>query len=286
MTLMFGRLHSELFDAVKDDESAILGLPNLRRINQKDQALQPKPDGPGGDHGIINMEAAVQPRRRNVGVPNVWQSIFKSEEWLNAIIDDYGANPVLIGPNLDQLGLPPDHRKDKMIYALLHTADLSGDVRYITSDRFGPEQNEDTLFFHCLRDGYKYNRPERKITFADIGVVLNIREPIDNIETVPLRKDLKELVASHDQKLQSQYSFFAEENIKIVESPEIISLGGPIFTLSGIGPVLALNLACFEKRLQFIFEETEGCGWSVAAMEDDVKYANHSTIVSAFQLKP
>jgi hypothetical protein len=39
MALMFGRLHSELFDAVKDDKFAILGLPNLRRINQEDQAL-------------------------------------------------------------------------------------------------------------------------------------------------------------------------------------------------------------------------------------------------------
>ncbi|KAG2421573.1 hypothetical protein HFD88_005548 [Aspergillus terreus] len=286
MALMFGRLHSELFDAVKDDESAILGLPNLRCINQEDQALQPKPHGPGGDHGIINMEAAVRPRRRNVRVPNVWQSIFKSEEWLNAIIDNYGANPVLIGPSLDQLGLPPDQRKDKIVYALLHTADLSGDVKYITSDRFCPERNEDTLFFHCLRDGYKYSRPERKITFADIGVVLNICEPIENIETVPLRKDLMNLVESNGEKLQSQYSFFAEKKIKIVESPEIISLGGPIFTSSGIGPVLALNLAYFEKRLQFIFQETEDCGWSVATMEDGVNYANHTTIVSAFQLKP
>ena len=70
-----------------------------------------------------------------------------------------------------------------------------------------------------------------------------------------------------------------------MESPEIIGIGGPIFTTSDIGPVLALNLDCSNERLQFVFQETEDCGWSVDNMEDGMNYANHSTVVSALQLK-
>ncbi|KAE8384243.1 hypothetical protein BDV23DRAFT_189403 [Aspergillus alliaceus] len=187
MALMSGRLHSELFDAVKDDESGILGLSNLRRINQEDHTLLPAP--------------------------------------------------------------------------------------------------QDTLFFCYLRDGYKYNRPERSITSRDIRVTFNIRDPIENTETTPLWKDLKKLVESDGhQKLQSRYSFFMEGKTKTVGSPEIISLGGPVFTSNEIGPVLALNPAPFEERLQFIFQETEDSGWSVATVEGDMNYANHTTIVSAFQV--
>ncbi|KAL5362271.1 hypothetical protein BJX96DRAFT_177005 [Aspergillus floccosus] len=238
-----------------------------------------------GESETINVEPTVRPRRKNIGLPNVWGSIFKSEKWLNAIIVNHGANPVLIGPNLDEIGLPPHQRKAKIIFALLHTADLSGDVRYATSDQCCRKQSEDTLFFRSLRDGYKYNRLERKITFADIGVILNICEPIENLEILPLWKDLKELVEGDGEKVQSQYSFFAEEKIKIVKSPEIIGIGGPILTTSDIGPVLALNLDCLKERLQFIFQETEDCGWSVDTMEDGMNYANHSTVVSAFRLK-
>ncbi|KAF7591297.1 hypothetical protein BBP40_001673 [Aspergillus hancockii] len=228
--LMFGRLHGELFKAVKADGSGILGLSNLRRIHEDNQAFLPKPHGPEGESDTIYVKPTVQPRRKNIGVPNVWGSIFKSAEWLNAIIDDHSANPVLLGLNLDEIGLPPDKRKKRIILALLHTADLSRDVKYITSDQCCCKQSEDTLFFHCLRDGYQYNRPKRKITFADIDVILNIREPIENIEILPLWKDLKKLVESDGKKLQSQYSFFAKEKIKIVESPEIVGIGGFQFT--------------------------------------------------------
>lgn len=51
-------------------------------------------------------------------------------------------------------------------------------------------------------------------------------------------------VESDGEKLKSQYSFFAEEKINILESPEIVGIGGPIFTTIGIGPVLALNPDC------------------------------------------
>ncbi|KAL4889251.1 hypothetical protein BDV59DRAFT_119897 [Aspergillus ambiguus] len=108
--LMFGRLHGELFDAVNADGSGILGLSNLRRINEEDQALLPKLPEPDGECALINVEPTVQPR------------------------DNHNANPVLVGPNLDEIRLRVGQRKDKMIFALLHTANLSGDVKYITSD--------------------------------------------------------------------------------------------------------------------------------------------------------
>lgn len=211
-----------------------------------------------------------EPRKTDELHGALWRAIFKSDQWLNKITE-IGANPVLIGANLENFCFPGKPREPKSVYIVLHSDDRYDEVRYHRE-----------LFFQCLWEQHQFNEKRREIRFP-WGITLNVSEPLyyQESEFLKLKKrNLRQLFSYKDKQLRSQYSFFRDKEIKILQPPHIIGLGGPVFTLKALTPGYALNLFQFGEKIQFCFKRAGVRQIRATAWEDP-----RSSLVTVFKYR-
>jgi len=125
----------------------------------------------------------------------LWDSIFGDYKWLNNIVQDLAANPILVGTRLDS----------KPAYMVLISGDISGDVTY-TKD----------LFFSSLKP-HKHVEGAGEIIF-DYGITLNIADILQCPEVIPV--DIQKLLYDGDEP-RSTYSFWKDADcaLGVLEPP-------------------------------------------------------------------
>jgi hypothetical protein len=127
----------------------------------------------------------------------LWDSIFGDYKWLNDIVEDFGANPILVGTRL----------KSKSGYMVLLSGDISGDVTY-TKD----------FFFSSLKP-HKYIECTGEI-ILNCGITLNIADILHCPETIPV--DIQKLLCDRDEP-RSTYSFWKDPDcaLRVLEPPSL-----------------------------------------------------------------
>ncbi|KAL4862031.1 hypothetical protein BDV12DRAFT_179470 [Aspergillus spectabilis] len=204
------------------------------RIRPRQEQLAPE--------GQLQQSVPNSPDSRKI-----WGTIFQDNKWLDKLTTELNAMPVLIGPNLHEIHLPPSQRKQKDVFAVLCSADISGDVRYTIP-----------TLFKSLREGCELDLRSSKLYFKDINVTISIIEPLHAVEWVGMElQDLKRLVQFNDGQLQSRYSFFPEAEVKLVSHHDIRGVGGTLTNMDSIDPILALSLRHQNKELQLKFERKD-----------------------------
>ncbi|PVH90886.1 hypothetical protein DM02DRAFT_546924, partial [Periconia macrospinosa] len=175
-------------------------------------------------------------------------------------------NPVLIGANLKNFYFPGKPKEPKSHYMVLHTGDMSGKVECYKE-----------LLFQSLWEERKYNEKKGEIKFP-WGITLNVSEPLHaSGEFLRLnRRSLRRVFSFHERQLQSQYSFFRDKQIKNLQAPQIIGIGGTVSTLKALAPGYALSLFQFEEKIQFLFQRAGGRPLRATAWEDGI----HSPITA------
>jgi hypothetical protein len=115
------------------------------------------------------------------------------------------------------------------------------------------------LLFQCLWEEHQYNKKKEEIKFP-WGITLNISEPLHaSGEFLRLNKRrLRRVFSFHEGQLRSQYSFFRDKQIKDLQPPHIIGIGGPVSTPKALARGYALSLFQFEEKIQFLFQKAGG----------------------------
>lgn len=128
---------------------------------------------------------------------------------------------------------------------VLHSGDISSKVDYYKE-----------LLFQCLWEKHQYNEKKEEIKFL-WGVTLNISEPLHALgEFFRLNnRRLRRVFSFHEGQLRSQYSFFRDKQIKDLQPPHIIGIGGPVSTPKALARGYALSLFRFEEKIQFLFQK-------------------------------
>jgi hypothetical protein len=164
-----------------------------------------------------------------------WSAIFRSDKWLIKIINEIStANPLLIGPELDKFSFD-NHKRSERFYVLLHSGDRYGEVMFHMES-----------FFESLHE-HNYDESRHEVIFQ--WGVLNICEPLYQLDTIRLDNDRLKRLFSLEGQLQSQYSFYKSKEIRNLLPPHILHRDVPIDGLDGC----AANLFQGDKLLQFFF---------------------------------
>ncbi|KAB8070468.1 hypothetical protein BDV29DRAFT_160415 [Aspergillus leporis] len=178
----------------------------------------------------VNAQAAFEtpPREYDQPVQGLWSAIFKKEDWLRQVTE-LGGNPVLIGPRLGDVHLVNDYRRMPKIHMVLHSGSMSFDVSTKPMRK---------LFILCLKEGIVHHESCEdcaEITAGD-DLTVDVSEPLRGHEWLEIQtRRIKQLFTYNNKCLQSQYCFFNDKTIKLLQPEEI---GQYKFWLSRTGGVL------------------------------------------------
>jgi hypothetical protein len=166
----------------------------------------------------------------------LWNSIFKSDKWLQEITRLQG-NPLIFGTMLDKVG-------EKKTYMTIHCGDKIKDPDFRWE-----------LFLECLHRPYKYNPHTREIKFR-WGITLNVSE-IESPED-PIMLSDKELLRllnfKNTAQPTSQFSFYDSKQIFTLQQCHIIGLGEPPYYSKALKYGYAVNFQHRNKTTQVVFE--------------------------------
>jgi hypothetical protein len=169
----------------------------------------------------------------------LWNSIFKSDQWLQEITRLQG-NPLIFGSMLDKVG-------EKKTYMTIHCGDKIKDPNYRWE-----------LFLECLHRPYKYHPHTREIKFR-WGITLNVSE-IESPEDPFLLSDKKLLrLFSFKNTAQptSQFSFYGTKQIFTLQPCHIIGIGEPPYYSKALKYGYAVTFQDRNTTTQVYFENKQ-----------------------------
>lgn len=145
----------------------------------------------------------------------LWATIFKSEDWLLHIIQQYNVKPVLIGFQIPSIGQKnSDSSKESCLMLKI----------------LGPptwfKEEEMQLFLNCLREYEGYPtmfglRLQGGITLHMSAVAGNFESESDMVPTAWQWKS--KLFNQHDGHISTYYSFYGSDKVQLLRSNNIIT---------------------------------------------------------------
>jgi hypothetical protein len=195
--------------------------------------------------------------------PALWNSIFKSDRWLNIARTEFKCSPVLLGCDLSAFR---PHRASNRLYLALIANDYSGDLRF----------RKDELL-ESFQDGAKYDDNNYEVHFPS-GIVVNIYEVITGFETAEL--PLEKLFSRERSGVHTEYCFYDKMVIGSLGPADIIGLRGPAHKWRDFKYGGAIRVP-YEGKIKQYFIQAKGKRELWVAKRDD-----KSKLVSSFSKEP
>jgi hypothetical protein len=195
--------------------------------------------------------------------PALWNSIFKSDRWLNIARTDYKCCPVLIGCDLSSF---QPHRASNRLYLALIVNDYSGDLRFCKDE-----------LLESFQDGAKYDDDKYEVTLPS-GIVINVYEVITGFETAEL--PLERLFSCEKSGVHTEYCFYEKKVIGSLGPADIIGLQGPAHKWQGFEYGGAIRVP-YDGKIKQFFVQAKGKKELWVVKRDD-----ESKLVSSFSKEP
>jgi hypothetical protein len=195
--------------------------------------------------------------------PALWNSIFKSDRWLNIARTEFKCSPILLGCDLSAFR---PHRASNRLYLALIANDYSGDLRF----------RKDELL-ESFQDGAQYDDNNYEVHLPS-GIVVNIYEVITGFETAEL--PLEKLFSRERSGVHTEYCFYDKMVIGSLGPADIIGLRGPAHKWRDFKYGGAIRVP-YEGKIKQYFIQAKGKRELWVAKRDD-----KSKLVSSFSKEP
>lgn len=182
----------------------------------------------------------------------LWRSIFRDEAWFKTAAD-VGAEPVLIGANLDDV-VAYQSGKKKSAYIILCANDSHGRLY----------DNGMDYLRKSLRSDGRYNKarcevilPAREWKEENIKlpkIILNVRDIVEGREILYLEGE-KTRELNGNGLLETKFCFLTDSKIQSLNSRDIMGIGGPISKNGSLTPVCTMNLRGKTRKWQVSIHE-------------------------------